>query len=203
MPKMRLLPVLNHHFIRGKTCNNRMTWNDLLSGHWHVILDHNYSDMPLLLIRLRPLLSLLSHEWTFTNLQFPSANFDFDRLYDPRLCNLVEVACSKISYFRADCLDCQGCRFSKSGGVGPGSHSRFDRKSVKFTKQKWNWMQIDQIRIQKGTNNVTMSRRRSMMPPPLTPGFTAGEDFAFSAPADSPKGVMTRFTSWLTFKFSS
>ena len=123
MPKMRLRPVLNHHFIRGKTCNNRMTWNDLLSGHWHVILDHNYSDMPLLLFRLRPSLSLLSHEWTLTNLQFPPANFDFDRLYESRMCNFVEVACSEISYFRADCLDCQGCRFSKSGGVGPGSHS--------------------------------------------------------------------------------
>jgi len=30
------------------------------------------------------------------------------------------------------------------------------------------------------------------MPPPLTPGFVSGEDFAFAAPADSPKGVMTR-----------
>lgn len=31
------------------------------------------------------------------------------------------------------------------------------------------------------------------MPPPLTPGFVSGEDFAFAAPADSPKGVMTRY----------
>ena len=40
-----------------------------------------------------------------------------------------------------------------------------------------------------------------MMPPPLTPGFTAGEDFAFSAPADSPKGVMTRFKSYIVLNF--
>ena len=33
------------------------------------------------------------------------------------------------------------------------------------------------------------------MPPPLTPGFVAGEDFAFAGPVDSPKGVMTRFGS--------